>query len=102
MPKLQPADDGIGSTVALMTLTDAARRLSLSTSTVRRAIDAGELRASRFGRAIRISGADLASYVAAHRFVAPAPPDARTSGAARTPGASRQLRRRLLDAERCS
>jgi excisionase family DNA binding protein len=44
-----------------------AEKLSLSTKTIRRWIDRGELHVHRFGRQIRISEDDLAAFLARHR-----------------------------------
>ena len=51
----------------MLTVQDAADRLAVSSRTVRRWIDAGELPVHRLGGVIRISEADLESFVAAHR-----------------------------------
>ena len=46
----------------LLTVAEVAERLAVSTRTVRRLIDSGELVTHRVGRAVRISEADLAAY----------------------------------------
>lgn len=48
----------------LVTLAAAAERLSLSDRTIRRAISAGELPGHKFGKAIRVSLAELDRWVA--------------------------------------
>ena len=47
----------------LLTIEDVADRLAVSTRTVRRLIEAGELAVHRIGRAVRIAEADLQSYL---------------------------------------
>lgn len=47
----------------LMTIQAAAELLSISPWTIRRAIWGGQLRHTRFGRAIRIRAADLEEFV---------------------------------------
>lgn len=49
----------------LLRIREAAHRLAVSLSTIRREIRSGRLRAVRIGRVLRISEAELASYVAA-------------------------------------
>jgi excisionase family DNA binding protein len=49
----------------LLTVNEVAERLKVSTKTVYRAVEAGELRASRIGRAWRISEPDVVAYVEA-------------------------------------
>ena len=56
----------------LLTVDEVAKRLKVSTKTVYRAVEAGELRASRIGRAWRISEPDVVDYVEAR--VHPGPP----------------------------
>lgn len=58
---------GVARADTLIPIAAAARRLALSVSTLRRAIDRGELPAARFGRAVRISEDDLAAFVSTHR-----------------------------------
>jgi excisionase family DNA binding protein len=53
--------------VALVTVSEVARRLAVSEKTVRRWIDRGDLVAHQLGRAIRISEADLRAFVALRR-----------------------------------
>ncbi len=53
--------------VQLLTLAQVAQRLALSRRTVQRLIAAGELRAVRFGRAVRVTERELAAFVAARR-----------------------------------
>jgi excisionase family DNA binding protein len=49
------------------TIANVAESLSVSTRTVRRWIDAGELIAHRFNGVLRISDADLHAFLARHR-----------------------------------
>jgi len=49
----------------LLTVDEVAQRLKVSTKTVYRAVESGELRASRIGRAWRISEPDVVEYVEA-------------------------------------
>ena len=53
--------------VRLMSLTDVADQLDVSLSTLRRRITEGALRVHRIGRALRVSEADLAAFLAAAR-----------------------------------
>lgn len=60
----------------LLTVGDAAIRLSVSTKSIRRWIEAGELPAVRLGRAVRIEEAAAADFVARREsLVLPAPRD---------------------------
>ena len=45
-----------------------ARRLGVSTKSVRRAIASGDLTAHRLGRLLRVADADLEAYLARHRL----------------------------------
>jgi excisionase family DNA binding protein len=51
----------------LLTIDEAAEVLSLSTKTIRRRIDAGEIPVHRPGRVIRIAENDLIAYIAQTR-----------------------------------
>ncbi|MBT3360852.1 MAG: helix-turn-helix domain-containing protein [Rhodospirillales bacterium] len=51
----------------LYSVTEAADHLKVSTKTVRRWIDTGDLRVHRLGRSIRISETDLNSFLAQRR-----------------------------------
>ena len=53
----------------LMTILQTAEHLQVSTKTIRRWIDAGDLIAHRFGRQWRISNSDLRTFIRAHREV---------------------------------
>lgn len=53
----------------MLTLADAADFVGVSTRTLRRKIQAGELTAHRFGRLLRISEADLTAFLEEHRNV---------------------------------
>jgi len=50
-----------------LTLQQVAQCCAVSTRTTRRWIEAGALRAHRFGQLVRISEEDLAAFLAAHR-----------------------------------
>jgi excisionase family DNA binding protein len=50
----------------LLSLAEVARRLSISTRTVRRLIDAGYLEALRVGGQIRVEPAALDAYIAVY------------------------------------
>lgn len=50
----------------LLTLQQVADRLQVSISTVRRLIDAGELRTVRIGRNLRVRPEDLRAYIDAN------------------------------------
>jgi len=54
---------------ALHDVAGVASRLAVSTKTVRRMIDRGELSAHRIGRLLRISDEDLASFLSGRRTV---------------------------------
>ena len=49
----------------LLTLQQAADRLQISMSTIRRLIKAGKLQAVRIGRNLRVRPADLEAYITA-------------------------------------
>lgn len=51
----------------LLTVEDAAIRLSVSTKSIRRWIEAGELPAVRLGRAVRVEEAAVADFIDARR-----------------------------------
>ena len=51
------------SQTVLLTVRDTARRLSLCEKSVRNLIAAGELRAIRVGRAVRLSPQDIAAFI---------------------------------------
>ena len=52
---------------ALLTIKQAAEHLQVSSKTIRRWIDTGDLIAHRFGRQWRISAADLQSFIRMRR-----------------------------------
>ena len=52
---------------ALLTISQTAEHLQVSTKTIRRWIDSGELIAHRFGRQWRISHADLQTFIRLRR-----------------------------------
>ncbi len=49
--------------MACLTVSDVAKQLRVSSATVYRLIDSGELRHGRVSNAIRISQADLAAFL---------------------------------------
>ena len=53
--------------IKLLTIPDVAERLNVSTRTVRRRVDAGDLVVHRIGRVVRISEGDLRVFLALHR-----------------------------------
>jgi excisionase family DNA binding protein len=53
----------------LRTIAETAELLSVSVRTVRRLIESGALPVHRIGRAVRISDADIAAFLAANRSV---------------------------------
>jgi excisionase family DNA binding protein len=57
------------SHLQLLTVEQVAERLSVSTRTVRRLIDSGELPAHRMGRMVRVSVDDLERYIRGLRNV---------------------------------
>jgi excisionase family DNA binding protein len=52
----------------LLTIPDVAKHLKVDSRTIRRRIEDGELRAYRFGRLVRVSPEDLASFINTHRM----------------------------------
>lgn len=54
-------------TMTFCTIKTVAERLGVSTRTVRRWIERGELVAHRFGSAVRIAECDLLAFLAVHR-----------------------------------
>lgn len=58
--------DTTADEITLFQITEVARRLSVSTKSVRRWIASGELAAVRLGRNVRISQPELARFVASH------------------------------------
>ena len=52
---------------ALLTISQTAEHLQVSTKTIRRWIDSGELIAHRFGHQWRISDADLQTFIRMRR-----------------------------------
>jgi excisionase family DNA binding protein len=59
--------DADGPRTIFFTITEVAERLNVCKRTVRRWIDSKALPAHRLGRLVRISQADLAAFLAAHR-----------------------------------
>jgi excisionase family DNA binding protein len=53
----------------LLTVDETAALFNTSTRTVRRLIDSGALPVHRLGRSVRISDADIATFLAANRNV---------------------------------
>jgi excisionase family DNA binding protein len=58
-----PARTGSSSLAFLMTVTEAATALRVSTKTVRRMLDRGELDCVRVGRLVRIRAEDIGHYI---------------------------------------
>jgi excisionase family DNA binding protein len=56
--------DATADEITLFQIAEVARRLSVSTKSVRRWIASGELAAVRLGRSVRISQPELACFVA--------------------------------------
>ena len=54
-------------TLPMLRVGEVAQQLRLAPRSLWRLIDRGELKVHRFGRAVRISPADLAAFVAARR-----------------------------------
>jgi excisionase family DNA binding protein len=52
-----------------LTVAEVAKRLNVSTRTVRRRIELGDLVVHRFGGAVRIADADFKAFLARHREV---------------------------------
>jgi len=61
------AGKAAAGTLKFFTIPEVAELLSLSTRSVRRLIEHGQLPVHRFGGAVRIAEADLRAYVATHR-----------------------------------
>lgn len=74
---------------ALLTIAEAAEHLGVSRRTLERRIAAGALAVFRDGSVVRVPGAELRRYVAAHT--------ARRSSAGDHHGAPKTLPRRLWD-----
>ena len=64
---MQRPKDNIGAT-KLWSVQQVGERLNLSTRTIRRWIDQGELPVYRLGRQIRISDKDLDTFLKLRRF----------------------------------
>ena len=62
-PKVQGPQHKLRRAPQLLTVEDAAIRLSVSTKSIRRWIEAGELPAVRLGRAVRIEEGAVADFV---------------------------------------
>lgn len=62
-PRVQGHRPKQGRASQLLTVEDAAIRLSVSTKSIRRWIEAGELPAVRLGRAVRIKEEAVAAFV---------------------------------------
>jgi len=61
------ADRASRGTPRFFTIDQVAEFLNLSSRSVRRLIDDGQLPVHRFGRAVRIAEADLRAFIAARR-----------------------------------
>jgi len=55
------------SSVRLLSVEETAHELNVSTKTIRRLIERGELRAHRVGRCIRLSADELRLYLSRNR-----------------------------------
>jgi excisionase family DNA binding protein len=53
--------------IQFFTIAEVSERLDVSTRTVRRWIESGDLVAHRFGGVVRIAEGDLHAFLAAHR-----------------------------------
>jgi excisionase family DNA binding protein len=62
------AATNMNSVESFLTVGEVAQRLALSARQVRRLVKSRELRAHRFGRALRISAADFDAYVGRNRM----------------------------------
>jgi excisionase family DNA binding protein len=69
MPRTPPPTAIPDAPPQLRDVAAVARRLGISTKSVRRAIAAGELTAHRLGRLLRVADADLEAYLAKRRLV---------------------------------
>ncbi len=58
--------DSSATQITFMTVGEVATALRVSTMTVYRLINAGELRAARIGRSFRVRTVDLETFVADH------------------------------------
>jgi excisionase family DNA binding protein len=67
--RLDTSDPPPSPTNPLLDIDAVAARLGVSSKTVRRHIDRGELAVHRIGRLLRVSEEDLASFVAARRQI---------------------------------
>jgi len=65
--RLMPVDPLL-STPRLMEVCHVAHRLNTGEAYVRRLIRAGELKAIRFGKQLRVDAADLQAFIEAHRI----------------------------------
>jgi excisionase family DNA binding protein len=64
-PEARPSSAAISKAALprLFNVDDVAEQLGMCPKTVRRIIDRGEIRVHRFGRAIRVSEDDLATFI---------------------------------------
>ena len=83
-----PASPPSSLVPALLTLPEAAETLRCSVRTVQRRIAAGELRAYRDGRLVRVPAEEIRRYVRLH-VAAPRPRSTPTPSARRLPSGSR-------------
>ena len=64
-----PGANGRRQRIQFFTIAQTAEMIGVATRTVRRWVEAGELIAHRFGRAVRIAEGDLRAFLAIHRKV---------------------------------
>ena len=69
-PAAEPVRSLLASIPSFLTVSQAAGSLQLSPDTIYRAVAAGELRACRIGRCIRIAADDIAAFVSARQTAA--------------------------------
>jgi excisionase family DNA binding protein len=68
MPQIPKQTSTPDANLQLKDVGSVARRLGVSTKSVRRAISAGDLTAHRLGRLLRVSDSDLEAYLARRRL----------------------------------
>jgi excisionase family DNA binding protein len=68
MPQIPKQTSTPDANLQLKDVGSVARRLGVSTKSVRRAIAAGDLTAHRLGRLLRVADSDLEAYLARRRI----------------------------------